>query len=109
MTDRFGSKKLKDPFDASMDATLLQNGFKYYDDWEYGPMSGWSWSCDHPSIRLMKHSFGYSIIFSVHASGLNPHMVIGNSNNADEIIALRDALINCSDWNQPVNSVVRAT
>lgn len=79
-------------FDESMDAVLLENGFSYYDDWEYGPESGWSEPFDHISLKLMRTDHGYWIIFSRHASGENPSFNIGISNSAHEIIALRDML-----------------
>lgn len=82
----------REPFNKSMDAELLKNDFAFYDDWEYGPISGWSSRFEHYSLKLMRHDFGYDLIISRHASGHNPFMNIGSSNNAAEIIELRDGL-----------------
>jgi hypothetical protein len=82
----------KEPFNEKMDEILLQNDFAYYDDWEYGPVTGWTANNDHYSLKLMKHSFGYWLIISKHASGENPSFNIGSSNNANEILAVTEAL-----------------
>ena len=79
-------------FNKNMDKVLLKNGFKYYSDWEYGPMCSWAESWDRISLKLMKQDFGYWIIFHRHASGENISMNIGESNNAEDIIKLRDLL-----------------
>jgi hypothetical protein len=81
----------REKFNESMDAELLANGFAYYSDWEYGPESGWECQ-DHYVLSLMRHDYGYWLIISHHASGENPKMNIGSSNDAKEIIAVRDAL-----------------
>jgi len=79
-------------FDETMDSILLKKGFTYYDDWEYGPESGWSEPFDYITLKLMRTDHGYWIIFSRHASGEHPSFNIGISNNAYDIIALRDML-----------------
>lgn len=81
----------REKFNKEMDAELLSNDFAYYPDWGYGPGSSWSES-DHFSLCLMRHDFGYWIILMQHAGGENRTMNIGSSNNAKEIIAVRDAL-----------------
>jgi hypothetical protein len=78
-------------FNEGMDKELLANDFAYYSDWEYGPESGWSGQ-DHYSLRLVRHDYGYWLIIRCHASGDNPLMNIGSSNDAKNIIAVRDAL-----------------
>lgn len=75
-----------------IDKILLANGFKYYDDWKYGPSDTWSEDYDIVTLKLMHHDLGYWLIFSRHASGENASMNIGESNNAEEIIKLRDIL-----------------
>jgi hypothetical protein len=85
---------MKEKFNEEMDKELLENGFAYYDDWKYGPMSGWTTSHEHHTLRLMRHDFGYDLIISRHASGTNPTMGIGSSNNAKDIIKIRDSLKN---------------
>ena len=80
-----------------IDKVLLCNGFEYFDDWEYGPMFGWSEQCDRINLKLFKHAYGYWIIFRRHASGANIEMNIGSSDSAFDIIALRDTLINVAD------------
>lgn len=82
----------REKFDETIDAELLKNGFKYYDDWKYGPMSGWSTGHEHHSLFLIRHDFGYDLIIGRHASGENPKMGIGSSNSAKDIIAIRDSL-----------------
>jgi len=82
----------RDKFDKSIDTELLANNFKYYNDWEYGPISGWTTGYERYSLKLMKHDFGYWLIISCHAGGENPSMNIGSSNNAQDIIAIRDSL-----------------
>lgn len=82
----------KEPFDKAMDEELLKNDFAYYDDWEYGPMTGWQQPWEYYVLKLMKHDYGYNLIIGRHGSGENPKMGIGSSNNAAEIIAIRDAL-----------------
>ena len=79
-------------FNESIDADLLANDFKYYDDWKYGPISGWVTNYEYYSLKLMKHNFGYWLIISCHAGGENPSMNIGSSNSAQDIIAIRDSL-----------------
>ncbi len=81
----------REKFNESMDAELLENDFARFSDWEYGPESGWSHQ-DHYSLRLMQHDFGYWLIIREHAGGENKTMNIGSSNNAKDIIAVRDAL-----------------
>ncbi len=83
--------KDRSPFDEKIESELLKNGFAYYDDWKYGPVSGWSHQ-DHYSLNLMKHSFGYWLIIRAQFGGDNKTMNVGSSNNAQEIIAVRDAL-----------------
>lgn len=78
-------------FDDKMDTLLLENGFAYYDDWKYGPESAWSHQ-DHYTLKLMEHDYGYWLILRQHAHGENPEMNLGSSNNANDIIAVRDAL-----------------
>jgi hypothetical protein len=78
-------------FNEGMDSILLSNDFTYYSDWEYGPQSSWSGQ-DHYNMKLMRHDFGYWIIIGHHASGENPTMNIGSSNDAKEIIEVRNAL-----------------
>ncbi len=82
----------RDKFDENIDKELMENDFAYYDDWKYGPMSGWSTSHEHYTLKLMSHDFGYWLIVSPHASGKNPAMNIGSSNNAKDIIEIRDSL-----------------
>lgn len=82
----------RDKFDKTIDEELLENDFAYYDDWKYGPMSSWLTACEHHTLKLMKHDFGYDLIIGRHASGKNPTMGIGSSNNAKDIIEIRDSL-----------------
>lgn len=82
----------REKFDEDIDKELLKNGFDYYGDWKYGPMSGWSTNYEHHTLRLMKHDFGYDLIMGRHASGENPTMGIGSSNSAKDIIKIRDSL-----------------
>jgi hypothetical protein len=84
----------RDKFDESIDKELLENDFANYDDWEYGPVSGYSTGHERYSLYLMRHDFGYWLIISAHQSGENPRMNIGSSNNAQEIINIRDSLRN---------------
>ena len=79
-------------FNESMEDELLKNDFAYYDDWKYGPVSGWSTDHEYYTLYLFKHNFGYWLIISCHASGTNPKMNIGSLNNADDIITVRDSL-----------------
>ena len=79
-------------FDKAIDKELIENDFAYYDDWEYGPISSLPHDYDHYSLMLMKHNYGYWLIVSRHASGENPRVNIGSSNNAKEIIEIRDSL-----------------
>ena len=81
-----------DKFNENMDSELLSNDFAYYDDWEYGPQSGWSNAFERYILKLMRHDYGYWLIVGHHASGKNPTMNIGSSNDAKEIIAVRDAI-----------------
>lgn len=69
-------------FDENIDKELLENGFEYYDDWEYGPCNGWSTAFESYTLKLMRHDFGYCLIISKHASGENIGMNIGSSNIA---------------------------
>ena len=87
-----GSMPDRERFDTNIDKTLLVNGFEYYDDWEYGPMSGWQTDWERYTLKLMGHDFGYWLIIGCHASGASPTMNIGSSNSAEDIIAIRDAL-----------------
>ena len=82
-------------FDENINKLLLANGFKFYNYWEFGPIDSWSEDMDHISLRLLRHNFGYWIQFRRHAGGQNKTLIIGESNNADDIIALRDALKKC--------------
>lgn len=79
-------------FNSAMDSELLSNGFAYYDDWKYGPYTGWSGQ-GYYVLKLMRHSFGYWLIIQRHyAGGENSTLNIGSSNDAEKIIAVRDAL-----------------
>ena len=80
----------RDKFNGSMDSELLKNDFKYYDDWKHGPQSGWSTDFHYFTLSLLSHDFGYWLI--IHTSGEKPNLNIGSSNDAKEIIAIRDAL-----------------
>lgn len=82
----------KNSFDESIEAKLLDSGFNNYDDWEYGPCCGWSADCEHYSLKLMEHDYGYWLILSAHQSGSNPEMNIGSLNRAQDIIDVRDSL-----------------
>lgn len=82
----------KDKFNVLMDEVLLRNNFSYYDDWKYGPQSAWSIDCEHFTMKLMRHDFGYWIILDAHASGERKQMNIGSSNSAQDIILARDSL-----------------
>ena len=79
-------------FDECIDDVLLANGFKYYDDWEYGPQAGWSTDWEHYTIRLNRHSFGYWVNVIAHSGGENKHLCLGSSNSADDILALKNLL-----------------
>lgn len=82
-----------------IDEILLKNGFSYYDDWEYGPITGWSEDFDHVSIKLFEHDKGYWIIFSRHASGANKTMNIGDTSSAVDILSVVNSLKNVkSTW-----------
>jgi len=83
---------IRDPFDKSIEKKLLENGFKKFDDWTYGPKFSFSQDYDHLSLILMAHDFGYDLILGLHASGTNPRMNIGSSNSAEDILAVRDAI-----------------
>jgi len=85
-------EETREPFNHSMDSVLLSHDFSYYNDWDYGPMSLWSTGWEHHSMKLMRHDFGYWIILSNHCSGKNKTLNMGSSNNADDIIAIRDTL-----------------
>ena len=80
------------PFDKSIEAVLLENGFGRFSDWKYGPQTGYSQDFEHYTVSLMEHNFGYFIILSKHASGRNPGFNIGSSNDAQEILDLVAAL-----------------
>jgi hypothetical protein len=82
----------REKFDETMDSELLKNGFAYFEDWQYGPMDGWTTSHEHHTLSLMRHDFGYDLIIGRHASGTNPRMGIGSSNRAMDIVEIRDAL-----------------
>lgn len=82
-----------------VDKILLANGFQYWDDWEYGPMDGWSEDHDHISFKLMRHDFGYWMIFCRHAGGENQTMNIGESDIAKNIIQVRDILKKVANGN----------
>ena len=82
----------RDKIDKSIESELLNNGFKFYNDWEFGPMCSWSTDCEHYALKLMRHAFGYWLILSAHESGSNSEMNIGSLNNAQEIIAVRNSL-----------------
>jgi len=77
---------------AGVDDILLANDFAYYDDWEYGPMSGWSSDWEHYTLKLMRHDFGYWLILSAHSGGENKTFNVGSSNDAEQIISIRDSL-----------------
>lgn len=79
-------------FNEAMDLILLANGFEYFSDWEYGPQDGWSTGSEHYTLSLMRHDYGYWLILSAHLSGENKGLNMGSSNEASEIIAVRDAL-----------------
>jgi len=83
---------MREKFNPNLDEALLANGFKYYDDWEYGPESGYSTGYEHYTIKLMRHDFGYWIILDAHNGGNRTQMNIGSSNCAEEIIAVKNAL-----------------
>lgn len=78
----------KDKFDPTIDEQLLENGFAYYNDCKFGPMSGWRADYDFYSLRLMRHDHGYWLILKCTAKEIN----IGSSNDAKEIINVRDSL-----------------
>lgn len=75
-----------------IEADLLQNEFKYFDDWEHGPQYAWMTPTEHCSMRLMAHDKGYYIVLFHHAGGDNNSMNLGSSDNAEDIIRLRDCL-----------------
>jgi len=80
------------PFDKNMDKKLLRNGFEYYDDWEYGPESGWETSEGHNTIMLYRHDFGYLIQLHRSVGGRTFDLMIGSSNKARDIIRIKNAL-----------------
>lgn len=80
-----------------VDEILLKNGFNYYDDWEYGLMYSWLGDHDVMSLRLIHFTLGYWIIFHRHAGGENFDMNIGESNDADQIVKLKDLLVSVAD------------
>ncbi len=82
----------RERFNEGIDEVLLANGFKYYEDWEHGPQAAWSIDCEHYTMQLMRHSFGYWIIIDAHASGERKKLNMGSSNNAADIIAVKAAL-----------------
>ena len=75
-----------------IDKILLENGFKYFDDWKYGPQCTWNEDYDIVTLQLMHHNYGYWLILHRHAGGENIDMNIGESDNAHEIIVLRNLL-----------------
>lgn len=75
-----------------IDSYLFDNGFAYYDDWEYGPQYGYSIPHERFRIYLMRGSYGYSICLNAHASGTNKKFPIGTSNSAEDIINLKQLL-----------------
>lgn len=77
---------------SEIDKILLENGFEYYEGWSDGPYCSWNEDHDSISLMLMYINYGYLIIFQRHVSGENIRMNIGESNNAEEIIRLRDIL-----------------
>ena len=81
----------REKFDESIVKELIDNGFSFSQDWAFGPVSSWSHQ-DHYSLRLMKHHFGYWLIISQHFGGENKKVNLGSSNNAKDIIAVRDVL-----------------
>jgi len=81
----------REKFNKGMDSELLSNGFNYYSDWRYGPQICWS-GHDISSIKLMRHDYGYWIIIRLCDGVAHTEMNIGSSNDAKEIIAVRDAL-----------------
>lgn len=76
----------------SIDEKLMQNGFEYYDDWEYGPSIGWSKEGGFYSINLMRHGYGYWLILEHAQGGGRSSINIGSSDNADDILAFAGAL-----------------
>ena len=79
---------MESPFDESILETLLQNDFSFYDDWTHGPLSYCKNSSGFIEFKLMHHDHGYLIILNNSGNNFN----IGSSNNAGDIIKLRDAL-----------------
>lgn len=84
-------------FDIGMDKILIDNGFEYFSDWEYGPIDGWSERCDMVTLKLFKTDVGYWLILRRHAGGENKEFNIGLSNNAQDIINARDILKKVAD------------
>ena len=81
----------RDAFNKNMDEELLSRGFEYHDDWQFGPQSGGSNNREFFGLSLMRHDHGYWLILNCRgcrSSGLN----LGSSNNAEDIIAVRDSL-----------------
>lgn len=81
----------------AIDKILLKNGFKYFSDWKYGPQYTWNEDYDIVTLRLMHNNDGYWLILHRHAGGKNLAMNIGESNNAEEIISLRNLLKKMAD------------
>ena len=75
-----------------IDKILLENGFKYFDDWTYGPQYTWSEPHDIITLKLMEYDIGYWIMYCSHGGGACISMNIGESNNAEDIIELRHIL-----------------
>jgi hypothetical protein len=78
-------------FNPVMEKELLDNGFSNDPEWEYGPVSTWV-NQDFYTMQLMKHDFGYFIILQQKFGGEYKTINIGSSNNAQDIIKVRDAL-----------------
>ena len=80
----------REKFDKTMEKELLKNDFDFYDDWKPGPQSGWSTGRNFHTLSLMEHASGYWIILKTKYDkrGIN----MGSSNNAKDIISIRDAL-----------------
>lgn len=79
-------------FDKSMEAVLLANGFDRYDGWPEGPIATWNGHALY-SMQLYEHDKGYFIILRQNTGGDIRTVNMGSSNNAKDIITLRDALM----------------
>jgi hypothetical protein len=80
-----------DKFDKSIEAELLKNDFAFYDDWKYGPESGWFNDNGFFTLKLMGHDYGYWLIIETSGGGERKGINIGSSNNAKDIVSVRDA------------------